>query len=766
MAENEAQEGQANVQTWLNHIAQYEATFKKWEGRTEKIIGRYRDEKRDKTSNTGSKINILWSNVQTLVPACFSRLPQPDVSRRFRDNDPVGRVAALILERALDFEIQHYPDYRDTMRQAVLDRFLGGRGTAWIRYEPHILAKKAELPTDGVQVTEDIDEPQEELDYECAPLDYVHWKDFGHTKARTWEEVTAVWRVVYMYKDAVEERFGKEWADKLSYDATPDDNKRYQDTSTEIERQARIYEVWDKTTKRAIWLSKSSKEVLDERDDPLGLEGFFPCPKPLYATLTNETLVPVPDFTLYQDQANDLDILSDRIDGLIKALKIQGVYDSSEPTLARLFTEGENNELLPVKNWQAFAEKNGLSGAIDLVDLKPIYEALRVCFEAVQGIKEQIYDITGLSDIVRGVSQASETLGAQQIKQNFVGLRLGDMQKSVAEFATECLRLKAQVMCGKFSPDTLVKISAVAQLSPVDQQAVPQALQLLLGDRSQNPDAETPNPLRAFRIEVAADSLVKMDEQQEKQDRIEFLTAVGAYFEKALPVVQQAPNAAPIVVELLKFGITAFPVGKTIEGSLDQALDSLRQQPAQQKPDPEAMKAQAEQAKHQAQLQAEQQSQQVQMQADAQKHAAEMQARAAELQQTAALEQQRNQMEAEREAQKAQMQADIERYKADTQAQAEMSRIEFERYKVQLEAETRVLVAQIAADAGAKQAQISAENAAIQAKEDKTGVENPKDDTTGEALAVAIEGFTAALGELRRPRKVVRDEEGRMMGVE
>ena len=73
------------------------------------------------------------------------------------------------------------------MKQSVLDRFLGGRGTAWARYEPHIRASKTQTPVNGVEVTEDIDEPQEELDYECAPVDYVNWKDFGHSQARTWE---------------------------------------------------------------------------------------------------------------------------------------------------------------------------------------------------------------------------------------------------------------------------------------------------------------------------------------------------------------------------------------------------------------------------------------------------------------------------------------------------------------------------------------------------------------------------------------------------
>jgi hypothetical protein len=463
-------------------IATYDREFEKWSKRVDKILKRYRDD--DRGANNGgqaARFNILWSNVQTLVPATFSRLPQPDVSRRFRDNDPVGRVAALILERALEYEVQHYPDYAASMRQCVYDRFLGGRGTAWARYEPHFRAMQQQVPTDGVGITEDVDTPQEELDYECAPLDYVHWKDFGHSVARTWEEVTRVWRVVYMNEDAVKERFGEDIAKEIPYDSSPE-KKTKAVSGDQMPKQAKIYEIWDKEKKTAAWFSKSLGKIIDERDDPLGLEGFFPCPKPLYATITNETLIPVPDYTLYQDQALELDVLSERIDGLIKALQVKGVHDAAVPELARLFTEAGNTDLIPVKNFQAFAEKNGLKGAIDLVDLTPFANALKEAYLAFAQVKDFIYEITGISDIVRGESAPSETLGAQQIKQNFVGLRLRNMQGDVAKFAAEMLCLKGQIMCAKYSPQTLAQISAaVDQLSDADKQYAQQAIELLIG---------------------------------------------------------------------------------------------------------------------------------------------------------------------------------------------------------------------------------------------------------------------------------------------
>ena len=578
----------SEVQYYLDDIAKYDKAFQTWSDRVDKIIKKYRDDNRK--ASDSAVYNILWSNVQTLKSATFARLPKPDVSRRFRDNDPVGRVASLIVERALDYEINHYPDYRETLNEALGDRFLGGRGTSWVRYEPKFkLQEQQGLPEDGYQITEDQEsEGQEDigqmeiLDYECAPTDYVHWKDFGHSVCRTWEEVTKVWRKVYMTRQMLRERF-PDIADKIPLDSSPDDKKI---GNTEgVDKRALIYEIWDKETGEAVWISKTMGQILDKQSDPLELEGFFPCPKPLFSTLTNDTLVPVPDYAMYQDQAQELDVLSDRIWGLIRALQVKGVFDASIPELARLFTEGDNNTLLPVKNWAAFAEKQGLKGAIDLVDIKPIAEALNIAYQAMQQVKNQIYDITGISDIVRGQSVASETATAQQIKGQYASLRLKSYQDEVARFATDMLRLKAQIICKHFDPETILQISAADQLSDADKQLVPQAMQLLQDE-----------PLRSFRVDIVADSMVLMDEQQEKQNRVEFLTAVGGFLEKAIQAGAQAPQLVPVITDLLKFGVTGFRAGKAIEGQIDQAAEQLKQQAMQPKPpqpNPDEIKAQA-----------------------------------------------------------------------------------------------------------------------------------------------------------------------------
>jgi hypothetical protein len=755
---------------WYTCIASYERSYKEWESRTDRIIKRFRDDSRTR-NNPNAKFNILWSNVQTITPAIFARLPRPDVSRRFRDNDPIARVASMMLERALDYEITHYGDYKSAMNQSVQDRLLGGRGTSWVRYEPHITGQAkedemedADVPDDGFQITEDIDEAeteggihredQERIEYECAPVDYVYWRDFGHTVARTWEEVTACWRKVYMGRPALVERFGEELGGRIPLDTKPDNSKTYNEKMGEGASEACVYEIWDKTSGEVIWLSKSMGEILDTRPDPLKLENFWPCPKPLYATLTSDKLEPIPDFVLYQDQARQLDTLADRIDGFIQALKVRGVYDAAEPSLARLFSEGENNTLIPVKNWGAFAEKQGMQGAINLVDIQPIAAALTMAYQAMEQVKGQIYEIMGIADIQRGQTDPNETLGAQIIKSNNAAGRLKTMQHAVVDFATELLSIKAQIICNHFTDDTIVKISGAMQLSDTDKQYIPQALALLRDESAKN-----------FRVEVTSDSMIFQDEQAEKQNRMEFLQAMGGFFQQAVPMATQVPEMTPMLMEMLKFAVTAFKAGKGLEGIIDETADKFRQQAkdAEGKPKPPTPEMQK-------------------MQMDMQIEQAKMQAQQAKAQQDMQLEQQRMQMNMELEKAKQEYQAQENQLKFQLEdqrnrAQAEMD-MKVAQMKMNTERNTQVLLAHINNGAKIEVARIGADDsdgsqAYLSEEAMVQSMQHPMQ-PIADAISNSNQQMTLALGDLvntinenhNRPKQVVRGQDGKIIGVQ
>lgn len=695
-------------QDWFNALELSKKELQKWQERGEKIVKRYRDERSE--FGSGKKYNILWSNIRTLLPAVYAKKPKAECQRRHKDQDPVGRTASQVLERALQYEIDQYSDFDSTLRHSILDRLLPGRGVAWVRYEPQYAPGQPE-DVGETQITDDVEaEMSQTLASECSPVDYVYWKDFRHSPARTWEEVSWIARRVYMSKEEGIERFGDDFSQvPLSHEPIGTEELKRDGVDTAKMKKAVVWEIWEKPTKKAIWVAQGFENVLDEKDDPLQLDEFFPCPKPLFATLTTDSLTPIADYIMYQDQANELDALTDRIGKLVEACKVVGVYDASQTGVQRMLNEGVDNTLIPVDTWAAFGEKGGLKGTIDFLPLDMVVNALAQLYQAREQAKQVIYEVTGLSDIIRGASVASETATAQQIKSQYASLRLKEMQSDVARFASDILRIKAQIMCQFYSPETLVQMSGMAQTQ--DAQYLPQAIQLLQNDT-----------LRNFRIEVETDSLVELDEMQEKQDRMEFLTAAAGFIEKA---IQAPPELAPLLGEMMMFGVRSFKAGKSMEASLEQFIQQATEkakQPQQPQPNPELLKLQADQQKSQvdmqmkqaemaasqqseaAKFQLEQAKMQAQQQAEQMRLQADMQAAQQKAELEAALEQQRMAHEQALEESRQAHEARLKQMEAESKAQTE-------REKAELDASVKILVAQIAAQTTTATAQMAQEAA-------------------------------------------------------
>lgn len=657
-----AQQPDKSAGKWLDHLTLAKNTQKSWETKGEKIVKRYKDDRGtdDNASyqNTGHRYNILWSNIRTLFPAIYGKKPKAQCERRHKDNDPVGRAAAEILERALQYEIDQYNDYDSAIKNTILDRLLPGRGVTWVRYENEQVSGQISDDTENdsepaMDGPDDVNAESDNSQYgkECSPCDYVFWKDFRHSPARTWEEVTWVARRVYLSKEEGLERFGDDF-NSVSLSHEPIGLDDLKDADIESMKKAIVWEIWDKPSKTAIWVAEGYQFILDEKPDTLGLDEFFPCPKPLYATLTSDSLIPIADYLLYQDQAKELDILTERISSLASACKVVGVYDSSQTALERMFDEGTENVMIPVSTWAAFGEKGGLKGAMDFMPLDMVITTLTQLYAAREQCKQVIYEVTGLSDIIRGASNAAETATAQQIKSQYGSLRLKDMQNDVARFASDLLRIKAQIMTKFYSDETLIEMSGISStLDGQNQQIVMQALQLLKNDSMRN-----------FRIEVASDSLVEIDEKGEQQSRMEFLTAASSFIEKA---IQAPPELAPLLGEMLMFGVRGFKGARTIETAFDEAMQKLTAPKPQQSSTPEQQKMQAEQQQKQAEMQAN-------MQVEQQKLHMESQARQAEQQNQAMIEQHRNQMEMVREQNRQQHEAMLADMQAKHDAQLQI----------------------------------------------------------------------------------------------
>jgi hypothetical protein len=712
----------ATWQKWHDELelAKKAKGYKSWQTRAKKIIRRYRDERGDldgvsdgmQPDQSGARFNILWSNVQTLQPALFAKSPKPVVERRYLDRDDVGRTASVILERALLYELDN-GIYLSAIRKAVLDRLLPGRGVVWVRYEPKFSAvpQKTQVAPDGVDKEADAsaqkDEAKEsgglteEVAYECAPVDYVDWCDFGTSPSRTWEEVWYIWKRVYMTRKELTDRFGEKIGKEIPLDWSPNQDMKSAPGTSPVtgvsgddQKRAKILEIWDKTERKVYWMAESwSDELLDQKDDPLNLEGFWPVPRPLFATLTNESLVPVPDYHEYQDQAIELDDLTARISSLTKAIKAAGVYDASVPELQRMFEEGFENRLVPCDNMAEFSQKAGANGMghIWMLPVKDLAFVLMELYKARDQVKQSLYEITGISDIVRGqATGGGATATEQRIKGQFASMRLNDMQAEVARFCRDTLRIMGEIIAEHYDPMTLYLVSGYEQYakeqfppeppkpqmmghnggppmdspqaSPMAAAGAPGPTPLPVGAGMQ-PIMLPPDPvqvaqqkaadmfkravellrndkLRGFRIDIETDSLIEPDQQATQQARTELLGAISQFLPQAIEAGSAVPELKPLMARLLMFFLRGFKASRDIESAFEQFIDDVTKaaaNPQPKPPSPEEIKAQAEMAKQKA----ETERMQLQQQIDTQKGQQEMAALQAKMQ----MEQQRQEME-------------------------------------------------------------------------------------------------------------------------
>ena len=573
-------------------IKQYERDFADWLKDCDRINKRYRKEKSATLPETvagpvDSHFNVLWANVQTMKPAYYARAPKPQIDRRFRDRNPMVRNAAEIGERIASFLAQGR-DFDKTMKSCRMDVLMPARAQAWVRYEPTFDDKNPLVPESGEKGTPEYQAAVPAIADEQVVLDYVLWKDFGHEVKRSWKEVTKAWRKVHMGKAEVVRRFGADMAQRLSFASGPKNGSRKTPEDATSVNCTCVYEIWCKSSRKVYWLSETYQDAfLGEMDDFLRLKNFFPCPEPIYADRTNDSLIPIPIFKQYAQLADDLDLLVARHAEMVDAVRVTGVYDAAQQDVGRVFDprRAQNMRLIPAKNWAQLKQVGGLNGALDLIDVTPYAQAIPILEQAIASKKAQIEEMIGIPDIIRGYSAPSETATAQQIKGNFAVSRLDEPRKDFERFASDCLALMTECALEHLSDETIYQIASVDQLGEEMTATFPQALALLRDDK-----------LRTYKLTIETDSMRAVDEAQEQESRMRAIETIGQFFERSQGMVMQNPKLAELAGKILEFVVSSFKVGPQLELAVENAFQEMAQAAAQSGPpsDPGAAAAQAD----------------------------------------------------------------------------------------------------------------------------------------------------------------------------
>jgi len=592
---------------WQAQIDAAKSYHEKYHTRGDKIECRYRDEERSTSQrdiSSGaflSTYNILYSNTETILPILFSETPQADV--RAADTDSMNaRRAAKMLEDVLSYN-GTLPETIDNIECAVKDLLLAGTGVLRVMYKPTFKTDEKEVINDvgDIEIEED-----EKLIFEELCYEHVHWKDLLYPKCKKWSALPwLAFRGLFTYDEAKVE-FGAELAGRLEYTYQDEADKTSKAYTPENNKfgLAEIWEVWDKTNRKVVWVTKGIQSPLRIDDDPLELDGFFPIPKPMFSAITTGEIIPVPLFIFYQDLANELDEVSTRIRRNIDSLRRRGVYDSSFKELEQL-SSAQDNQFIPVKDFSKLQGKGGIKNVMDAEDLTFQIAVIESLYKQRQEIIQAIYQIMGYADILRGQTDPRETLGAQQIKGRFGTLRISKLQRDVQRMIRDCFRIAGQIIVNKYQPRTIALQTSI----PIEEV---QTYQEIL---------EQTEPASVM-VDIQTDSTISADDIADKQDIIEFTGAISEFVQRTPAMVQVLGLQA--TSDLLMAMLKKFKMGRDIEQAV---MDRVKQASQQEgKPKPPSLEEQKEK-REQAKLQIDAQLKQAELQLRAQ----ELEIKAAEI---------------------------------------------------------------------------------------------------------------------------------------
>lgn len=602
---------------WLDAIGSHTKSFAKYHDSSDRIDRLYADLERAAKAGGEREFQIFWSNLEVLKPSIYSRPPVPVVVSRFRDRKELPRHASEILERALVTAFDR-EDIDATMRLVRDDLATNARGVVWLRYR-----------TDEAG--------------ETVCFDHIDRKDFAHEVARKWKEVGWVARRSWLTREQGLQRFGDVWLQAQLKSKTGDERN----DEPFAEQKACVWEIWDKTRGVVAWVTPGVDEVLDIQPPFLSLEGFFPCPRPAYGTLERGTLKPVPDFVYYKDQVEEINELTARISALAEALRMKGFYSAgveelSDAIEAALKKTDNNAILVPVPNTAVL----GGAALRDSIIWLPVAEIAAVITQLIalrRQLIEDVYQITGLSDIMRGATNPNETLGAQQLKSQYGSVRVRDRQFELVRLARDITRIAGEIIAENFQPPTIMamaqyedvpsgqhihqqiatireRIGAAANNPDVanriqqDPQAMQQAKQLLQQAEAEIETLEQTVTLeqvfaflreqrmRPFVLDIETDSTIQPDENRAKAAMSEFLGALSQTLGRLAPMVAGQPETAPFAAELLKMAVSPFRAGRQLEATIDEFADKMKQSAGAPKPNAMREKLRTDADKSKAEL--------------------------------------------------------------------------------------------------------------------------------------------------------------------
>lgn len=609
------------AKAWLNLLRESEDAFEEYNDHCDRIDKNLANLSNLSDMYRNKQFQLFWANAEVLKPSVYAKCPIPVVVPKFMDRRPVYSAAAEVMERcaSVAFDLANIDELMKLVRDdlALLDR-----GVAWCRYE----SGKNKNSYYG---------------HEKVCIDFKNRRDFLHSVARTWPEVEWVAAASYLTRAEARERFHASSGDEYQQAEYRVDKDSQEIGGADARERAQFWEVWCKSDRRVVWVSEGCENILDDDDPHLDLRGFFPCPRPAYGSVQRGSLVPVPDVLQYRDQLDEVNLLTGRIHALSDALSVKGFYPSggseiAEAIQAAITTNTPGTLLVPIKNWAAFG---GTKDVIIWLPIADIASTITACVALRKQIIEDIYQIMGLSDIMRGSTDPNETLGAQQLKTQYGSTRIKDKQQEMVRLARDLVEITTEIITEKFDDVTIIEMSqtqlptnrmvqqAVQQLMQQMQQMQMQMQQMAQMAQAQPPQPPAPgeddpqkamaeqaqmqledgqnkidrlqaqptidqvlvflrdNRIKRFVLDIETDSTIIPDEKSEKQSRTEFIGVLAQLIPQLAQMMTAEPQTAGFCGSVLQFATAPFRAGRSLDGEIDGLVEQMKAKGDQPRPE-------------------------------------------------------------------------------------------------------------------------------------------------------------------------------------
>jgi len=599
---------------WADQITQRLDDHKKFWEAAKQSIDVYNTT--HKIDDVERRMNCWWSLVNTMLPAYYSSTPKAEVSLKKKAGSSLYTLAGTILERNVQHEMDDGFDFDQVGLDSALQYLLTGIGVLWARYEPNISTKSVKIGLIKSATGQILDasgkpyegkeEPQEgehglfiERECECkedegAVLDVVNYDDYLVSDARNQGEIEWRARRAWLSEEEALETFGADIADELSFDSFPENIAKNRDKRDKMDGKAELWEIYCEEAGKVFWCQvKGSDSILQSGEPPIEFEGFYPCVE-IRSYTDPLSVIPRSDYEHVKDQILEVERLTTRIAAVTQAIRTNFAYDSTLKELEDFMTGDLKG--VPVVNWPSYKGRGGLANSMEFMNVQPYVQALEVLQNAREVAWNKLCESLKCSDLLRGQTDPTKTATANRLENAWSSLGLIVRQNQFANFIGGAIGKLGTIIAQQFSPEHLLMaadaddlINPISNGDPMQAAQIKQDVLAIIKNESE----------MCYRIQIASDSMVALNERQERQDAADLIQSAGAFFQQMQQMIEQYPPLSTFGMQLFQYVIRRYRGGKELEPIFMDALTKMTQiaqqkqdAAAQQPPDPKIIEQQ------------------------------------------------------------------------------------------------------------------------------------------------------------------------------